>query len=123
VLRVKTAMKETARPTALGVGFYAAATTGGQLSTNLGRRVPSDSLKSAGTGVFKNGEAAALHEFAGVVDCTMSPGVAAGKLLKPFVDFMGGPPATVYRNWDPIEDNYSVGGATTRLDRTPEVLR
>jgi hypothetical protein len=123
ILRVTTATKQTALPAGLGIGFYAATSTGGQLSTNLGRRVPNDSLKSTGNAVLKNGQPAVLHEFAGIVSCTAGPGVAAGKLLKPFVDFMGGPPTTIYRNWDPIDGNYALGGPTTRLDRTPEVLR
>jgi hypothetical protein len=39
------------------------------------------------------------------------------------VDFIGGPPPTIYRNWDPVAGNYALGGSTTRLDRAPEVLR
>jgi hypothetical protein len=123
LLRVTTATKQAALASALGVGFYAATGTGGQLSTNIGRRVPKDSLKSTGTAVLKNGDPATLHEFAGVVDCTAAPGVAAGKLIKPYVDFIGGPPPTIYRNWDPVVGNYALGGPTTRLDRAPEVLR
>jgi len=46
-----------------------------------------------------------------------------GKQLKPYMDFLGGPPRTIYRNWDPIAGNYALGGPTARLDRGAEVLR
>jgi hypothetical protein len=58
-----------------------------------------------------------------MVNCEVAPGSAASKLLKPYVDFVGGPPRTIYRNWDPIVGNYELGGQTSQLDRGPEVLR
>jgi hypothetical protein len=64
-----------------------------------------------------------LHEFVGVVNCELAPGTIAGKQFKPYMDFLGGPPRTIYRNWDPIAGNYALGGPTARLDRGAEVLR
>jgi hypothetical protein len=123
LLRVTTATNKAALPAALGIGFYAAANTGNQLSVNLGRLVPSDSLKAVGEGVLKNGQAALLHEFATVVDCAAAPGMVARKLLKPYIDFSGGTPPVTYRNWDPVTGNYTLGGDATSLDRAGEVLR
>jgi hypothetical protein len=123
LLRVTTATNTAALPAALGIGFYAAETTPGQFSTNLGRLVPGSGLKSTGTGVLKNGQSAVLHEFAGMVNCEVAPGTSSGKLLKPYIDFVGGPPRVIYRNWDPIGGNYALGGPNATLDRTSEVLR
>jgi hypothetical protein len=123
LLRVTTAAKTAAVAGALGIGFYAAQTTGGQFSVDQGRLVSNDSLKKVGDAVFKNGEPAVLHEFAALVNCQVTPGSTAGKLLKPYMDFVGGPPRTIYRNWDPIGGNYELPGQAGQLDRRPEVLR
>jgi hypothetical protein len=85
--------------------------------------VPKDSLETAGDPVLKNGEPAVLHEFAGMVDCEGEPGSVAGKLLKPYIEFVGGPPRTIYRNWDPIAGNYPVGGPAADIDRGGELLQ
>ncbi|MFL5494593.1 MAG: hypothetical protein ACJ8DC_09455 [Gemmatimonadales bacterium] len=123
LLRATTAANKAALPAALGIGFYAAASTGSQLSVNLGRLVPSDSLKAVGEGILKSGQPAILHEFATVVNCTAAPGVSARKLLKPYIDFSGGTPPVTYRNWDPIAGNYTLGGDAASLERRGEVLR
>jgi len=123
VLRVTTAAKTAALPGALGIGFYAAETTPGQFSSDHGRLVPRDTLKSVGDAVLKNGAPAALHEFVGLLNCDAGPGATAGKLLKPYMDFLGGPPRTIYRNWDPLVGNYALGGQAGELDLSQEVLR
>jgi len=123
LLRVTTAAKTAALPGALGIGFYAAQTTSGQFSVDLGRLVPSSALKKVGDAVLKSGEPAVLHQFAALVNCEVTPGTTAGKLLKPYIDFVGGPPRTIYRNWDPIAGNYELGGQAGQVDRTAEVLR
>jgi hypothetical protein len=122
-LRVTTAVKRAAMPGALGIGFYAADTTGAQIGANGGRRLSSNDLKAVGNAVLKSGEPAVLHQFAGIVDCQLGPGTTAGKQLKPYADFVGGPPRAVYRNWDPLVGNYAVGGGIATIDRGPEVLR
>jgi hypothetical protein len=122
-LRVTTAARSSALAGALGVGFYSADVTAGQFSADIGRLVPTGSLKSVGDAVLKNGEPAVLHEFAALVDCQGAPGTRASKQLKPYMDFAGGPPPTVYRNWDPVTGNYAVGGPTATIDRRGEVLR
>jgi hypothetical protein len=123
ILRVTTAAKAAALPGAVGIGFYSAEVTTGQFSASLGRLVPTNSLKAAGNAVLKNGQPAVLHEFAALVNCQGAPGARATKQLKPYMDFAGGPPPTVYRNWDPVTGNYSVGGPTASIDRRAELLR
>ncbi|MGH8728472.1 MAG: hypothetical protein ACREV9_10005 [Burkholderiales bacterium] len=123
LLRVKIATKDAAIPAALGIGFYSAESTAGQLSNNIGRLVQKSDLKTVGIGVLKNGQGAMLHEFAALVNCEVAPGTNAAKQFKPYIDFVGGPPRTVYRNWDPITGNYAVGGPIGQLEREAEVLR
>jgi hypothetical protein len=123
LLRVRTAAKTAAVQAALGIGFYAADTTPGQFSNNVGRLVPTSALKTIGNAKLKSGEPAVLHEFAGLVNCQVAPGTNAGKQLKPYMDFMGGPPRTVFRNWDPVAGNYVFGAPAAPLDREAEVLR
>jgi hypothetical protein len=121
--RITTAAKTAALPTALGIGFYAADTTAGQFSADHGRRSSSTELKVIGDAVLKSGQAAVLHEFAAVVNCDLAAGTKAGMRFKPYIDFVGGPPRTIYRNWDPVADNYILGGEIRQLDRRAEVLR
>jgi hypothetical protein len=122
VVRITVATNKAALPAALGIGFYAATATGGQLSANQGRRVPTDSLKRTGDAVLKNGQAAVLHEFAALADCAVG-GATPQRLLKPYMEFVGGTPPVIFRNWDPVADNYAVGGGAPPLDRGGEVLR
>jgi hypothetical protein len=123
VLRVTTAVKNAALGGTEGIGFYSADTTEGQFSADHGRRVPSSDLKAVGKGTLKSGEAAILHEFVGVVNCEVAGGSRTGKQMKPYMDFLGGPPRTLFRNWDPIAGNYALGGQTVQIDRQGEVLR
>jgi hypothetical protein len=123
LLRVTTAAKQAALPATVGIGFYASDTTSGQFSPNRGRLVPRAELKEVGTATLKSGAPAVLHEFAGIVNCELGPGTIAGKQLKPYMDFLGGPPRTLYRNWDPIAGNYALGPQVTRIDRAAEILR
>ena len=123
VLRVTTAAKRAALTNALGIGFYAADVTAGQFSVDRGRLVASGGLKTVGSAVLKSGEQASLHEFVALVNCELAPGTAAGKQLKPHMDFTGGPPQTIFRNWDPIPGNYALGGATASMDRASEIVR
>lgn len=123
LLRVTIAAKTAALPAAVGIGFYSSDTTSGQFSADHGRLVPRSDLKVVGAATLTNGEPAVLHEFVAIVNCELAPGTIAGKQLKPYMDFLGGPPRTIYRNWDPIAGNYALGGQTTRLDRGAEILR
>jgi hypothetical protein len=123
LLRVTTAAKAAALPDALGIGFYAADTTSAQFSSDRGRLVPSGDLKSVGDAVLKNGQPAVLHEFVALMNCEVAPGTIAGKQFKPYAEFVGGPPRTIYHNWDPITNNYALGGQTAQLDRSAEVLQ
>jgi hypothetical protein len=122
-LVVTTASKQTALPTALGIGFYSADATAGQYGADQGVFVPASQLKAMGTGTLKNGQPATLHEFVGLVDCALAPDVTASKRFKPYMQFAGGRPRTIYRNWDPIAGNYTIGGQVSQFDRTGQVLR
>jgi outer membrane protein assembly factor BamB len=123
VLRVTTAVKNAALDGALGIGFYSADTNEGQFSADHGRRVPAKELKPVGKGTLKNGEPAVLHEFVGISNCEVAGGARTGKQMKPYMDFLGGPPRTIYRNWDPIAGNYAVTSQSAPIDRRGEVLR
>jgi hypothetical protein len=123
LLRVTTASKTVALPAARGIGFYSSDTTPGQASANLGRLVPSPQLKAVGNATLKGGQPAVLHDFAAIVSCQAQPATATGKQFKPYADFVGGPPTTLFRNWDPIAGNYVIGGQITQIERGPEVLR
>ena len=123
LLRVTTAAKKTALPGAVGIGFYAADVTTAQISADLGRLVSRDQLKPVGNASLKSGEPAVLHEFAGVVNCELAPETIATKQLKPYMDFSGGPPPTMYRNWDAMAGNYALSGQAPQVDRSSEVLR
>ncbi|MBA2352002.1 MAG: hypothetical protein H0V78_09530 [Burkholderiales bacterium] len=123
LLRVTTVVNDAAIANSLGIGFYSAEATLGQLSNNIGRLVQKSDLRSAGPAVLKNGEPATLHEFSALVNCEVAPGTNAAKQFKPHIDFVGGPPRTVYRNWDLINGNYAIGGAIDKIEREAEVLQ
>ena len=123
LLRVTTASRTAALPAALGIGFYSSDVTGGQFSPDRGRLVPATDLKAAGNATLKGGAAATLHQFSALVNCELGPNANAAKQLKPYMDFAGGPPRTVYRNWDLIAGNYAVGGQVNQIDRGPDILR
>jgi len=64
-----------------------------------------------------------LHQFSGIVNCLLSAGVHSELRLKPYMEFEGGTPLTVYRNWDIAPNNYELGGDVTTIDRRGELLR
>jgi hypothetical protein len=123
LLRATTATKDAAIPASLGIGFYSADNTGGQVSNNIGRVVEKSDLKTVGTAVLKNGQGAMLHQFTALVNCEVAPGTHAAKQFKPYINFVGGPPRTVYRNWDPINGNYAIGGSIDKIERQSEILQ
>lgn len=121
--RVTLAGNDAARNSMLAIGFYASRMTAGQLSANHGRRVPSADLKAGANVTLKGGQAATLREFAGVVNCTLAPGVRSELRFKPYMEFEGPPGRTLYRNWDPAPDNYRLGADAMTIDRRGEVLQ
>ena len=74
LLRVTTAAKTAALPAALGIGFYAADTTGGQFSANLGRLVPTTELKTVGNAELKSGAARRAPRVRGARQLQVGPG-------------------------------------------------
>jgi hypothetical protein len=121
--RVTTAAKKTALPGSLGIGFYSADVTAGQFSADRGRRISGAQLKSVGDAVLTTGQPATLYQFSALVGCQLGAGTTASVRFKPYIDFVGAPANTLYRNWDPVPDNYMLGGDTRELDRRGEVLR
>jgi hypothetical protein len=120
---VTAAARKTALPASLAIGFYSADVTAGQFSADRGRRITSAQLTSAGDAVLKSGEPAALFQFGAMVNCRLGGGETAGLRFKPYIDFVGDPDNTTYRNWDPVRDDYRLGGDVQGIDRTQEVLR
>jgi len=57
------------------------------------------------------------------VNCALGGDVKAELRLKPYMEFEGGPPPTIYRNWDPVPDNHRLSGDTPAIDRRGEVLQ
>jgi hypothetical protein len=121
--KITLAAKTAAVSTAIAVGFYASDVTAGQFSVDHGYRNVTANLKSVGQGVLKDGQAVTLQEFAGIVNCSLSAGVHSELRLKPYMEFEGGTPLTVYRNWDVAPNNYGLGGDVTTIDRRGELLR
>ena len=121
--RVTVASKTGALPSAIAIGFYAADVTIGQFSADHGRRSLAVDLKQTGIATLKNGEPATLHEFAGVVNCTLGAEVRSQLRLKPYMEFEGPPPRTIYRNWDPTPGNLALGGDVAQIDRRAEILQ
>jgi hypothetical protein len=121
--KITLAAKTAAVSTAIAVGFYASDVTAGQFSVDHGYRNVTANLKSVGQGVLKDGQAVTLQEFAGIVNCSLSAGVHSELRLKPYMEFAGGTPLTVYRNWDLAPNNYGLGGDVTAIDRRGELLR
>ena len=95
----------------------------GQFSADHGRRSLAVDLKQTGIATLKNGEPATLHEFAGVVNCTLGAEVRSQLRLKPYMEFEGPPPRTIYRNWDPTPGNLALGGDVAQIDRRAEILQ
>ncbi|MDM0111677.1 hypothetical protein QTI66_05920 [Variovorax sp. J22R133] len=121
--RMTVATNSAAMQTALAIGFYAADVTAGQFSADHGRRSPAADLKVSGQATLKGGQAATLHEFAGVVNCTLDASNRSELRFKPYIEFLGATPLKIFHNWDPTPGNHVLGGAVTRIDRSAEVLQ
>lgn len=121
--RVTLASKSGALASALAIGFYASDVTAGQFSVDHGRRTPIADFKPAGTATLKNGQPVTLHQFAGVVNCGLAAGVRSELRFKPYMEFPGGPPPTIYRSWDPVPNNHHLGGTVMQINRRGEILQ
>lgn len=121
--RVTTVTRAAALATTQGIGFYASDETAGQFSVDHGRRISPGELKAAGNATLKNGQPAQLQQFAGLVNCTLAANVQSELRFKPYIDFVGDPARTTYRNWDVSPDNHMLGGDMTQIDRRAELLR
>jgi hypothetical protein len=123
LLRVTTASKDGGVANASGIGFWSAQEAQGAVAPeNSGRFVLKADFKSVGTAVLRNGAAATLHEFVGLVNCPLGGGVVAGRLFKPYMQFEGGADGRVFRNWD-LAQNYRISPTITGFDRSGDVLR
>ena len=122
LLRVTTVAKDGGLATAQGIGFWSTqATDANMAADNTGRFVALGELKAVGTATLRNGAAATLHEFVGVVNC---PAGAAGplvRLFKPYMEFAGAD-GRIFHNWD-LASNYRISSAATEFNRSSDVLR
>jgi len=121
--RVTVASKTGALASMLAIGFYASDVTAGQFSVDHGRRSLAVDLKAIGTATLKNGQAVTLHQFAGIVNCSLATDTRSELRLKPYMEFEGPPKRTLYRNWDPVPNNHVLGGTVTQIDRRDEILQ
>ena len=123
LLRVTAAAKDDGLRNATGIGFWSSqALAGNQAAEDSGIFIPKAQLVSVGTGTLRNGAAAALVEFVGVVNCQTSDGADVARLFKPYMQFGGAADGRVYRNWDHAP-NYLISRQVLSLDRTSDVLR
>jgi len=123
LLRVTAAAKSAGLQNAAGVGFWSSQATGGNLAADdSGRFVAKAQLATVGAGTLKDGAAATLLEFVGVVNCTTGSGADVARLFKPYMQFEGAADGRIYRNWD-LASNYRISPAVTGFDRSGDVLR
>jgi len=123
LLRVVTAAKNDGLQNAAGIGFWSSqAFAGNQAAEDSGRFVPKAQLVSVGVGTLKNGAAATLYEFVGVVNCPTGDAADVARLFKPYMQFEGAADGRIYRNWD-IASNYQISRAVPSFDRAGDVLR
>lgn len=123
LLRVTAVGKDAAIAGAAGVGFWSASVADGNSTPgDSGRFVPTGQLRSTGTVTLRDGSAATLLEFVGVVNCQGIGGEPPGRLFKPYMQFEGAGDGRIFRNWDRAS-NYLVNTAITQFDRSAEVLR
>jgi len=121
--RITLASNSAALAASRAIGFYASDVTGGQFSIDHGRRTAAADLKASGQATLKGGQPATLNEFAGLVNCALGGDVKAELRMKPYMEFEGGPPPTIYRNWDPVPENHRLSSDTPAIDRRGEVLQ
>jgi hypothetical protein len=123
LLRVTAAGKNDGLRNATGIGFYSSqALAGNQAAEDSGRFVPSAKLASVGNGNLKDGAAATLFEFVGVVNCSASNAAESSTLFKPYMQFETATNGPIFRNWD-LAGNYVVSREVPSFDRARDVLR
>jgi hypothetical protein len=122
LLRVTAVGKDAAIANAAGVGFWSASVAGGNTTAeDSGRLVPKGQLRSTGPVTLRDGSAATLLEFVGVVNCQGVGGEPPGRLFKPYMQFEGAGDGRIFRNWDRA-NNYLVNTTITQFDRSGDVL-
>ena len=121
LLTVTTASKQAGVAAATAIGWFAVDATAAEQAMTSGRFVTGGALKQVGAGQLKSGDAAVLHLFVGVANCTVGAG-SYDKLFKPYMQFENSPDGRIFRNWD-RSANYRISRAAPQFDRTAEVLR
>ena len=79
-------------------------------------------MASVGTGNLKDGAAATLFEFVGVVNCPAADAQASTTLFKPYMQFENAADGRIFRNWD-LASNYLISREVPGFDRTRDVLQ
>ena len=80
---------------------------GNLAADDSGRFVAKAQLATVGPATLKDGAAATLLEFVGVVNCTTGSGADVARLFKPYMQFEGAADGRIYRNWD-LASNYRI---------------
>jgi hypothetical protein len=123
LLRVTAASKDDGLRNASGIGFWSSQALAGNLAAgDSGRFVPRAKLVAVGTGTLKNGAAATLFEFVGVVNCQASNSQDSTTLFKPYMQFENAADGRIFRNWD-LADNYLISREVPAFDRAGDVLQ
>lgn len=123
LLRVTAASKDDGLRNASGIGFWSSqALAGNQAAEDSGRFVPRAKLAAVGTGTLKDGAAATLFEFVGIVNCGASNSPESTTLFKPYMQFENAADGRIFRNWD-LADNYVISRAVPGFDRARDVLQ
>ncbi|HEY0184676.1 MAG TPA: hypothetical protein VGC09_17895 [Rhodopila sp.] len=123
LLRVTAASKNDGLRDATGIGFWSSQSlAGNQAAEDSGRFVPRGELVSVGNATLKDGSAATLYEFVGVVNCAAGNAADSTTLFKPYMQFENAPSGQIFRNWD-LAGNYLISGAVPGFDRTADVLQ
>ncbi len=121
--RVTLSSRTQALASGLAIGFYASDVTAGQFSVDHGTLTPKADWNPAGQGRLKNGEAVTLHQFVGVVNCTLAADTRSQLRFKPYIEFGDTAARKLFRKWDAAVENYLLGGDVNAIDRRAELLQ
>jgi hypothetical protein len=123
LVRVTTATRNAAWPTAAGVGFWSSQAVGANVAADdSGRFTEKGSMKQTGAATLANGDPASLHQFVGVSNCGLPDTDRVTRLFKPYMRFDNAANGPIFQNWD-ISANYEIRGPDTQFDRSGQILR
>jgi hypothetical protein len=123
LVRVTTASRNAAWPTASGVGFWSSQAVGANVAADdSGHFTDKGSMKQTGAATLANGDPASLHQFVGVSNCGLPDTDRVTRLFKPYMRFEDATNGPTFQNWD-VSANYVIKGPETQFDRSGQILR